>query len=164
MAPDYHRLNENSRFYGEIREDFDADWRHSERSAIVRAIYHVDEDSLNQSYRGRRFNAYRSRSGDWGCMFGNGVYTTTVSSKADLFAENQDIHSQLHAVFICRIVSNRPQYLRRPDNVRTRPDRGYDSVEAVLTHNGGTVRYPETIVYREDAIIPVGVILYTRRG
>ncbi|KAI8669625.1 PARP catalytic domain-containing protein [Fusarium keratoplasticum] len=110
---------------------------------------------LNHSFKILRTN--------WGCMFGNGVYTTTVSSKADLFAENQDIHSRLHAVFICRIVSNRPQYLRRPDNFRTRPDRGYDSVEAVLTHNGGTVRYPETIVYREDAVIPVGVILYTWR-
>jgi hypothetical protein len=51
-----------------------------------------------------------------------------VFLEADLFAENQDIHSQLHAVFICRIVSNRPQYLRRPDNFRTRPDRGYDRV------------------------------------
>jgi hypothetical protein len=33
-------------------------------------------------------------------------------------------------------------------------------VEAVLFGDGGIVNYPETVVYRDDAIIPVAVIMY----
>ena len=36
-------------------------------------------------------------------------------------------------------------------------------VEAVTRSQGGAVRNPETIVYREDAILPSVVIVYTRR-
>ena len=35
-------------------------------------------------------------------------------------------------------------------------------VEAVTKSQGGEVEYPETIVYREDAILPSVVVVYTR--
>ncbi|RSL52547.1 hypothetical protein CEP54_010862 [Fusarium duplospermum] len=180
MAPGLYRLSESNHLYQDLREDFYNSWRHPDKRATVRAIYCVRESELNASYRGRRFNQYCIRGGSRfklryhgtrrachvgnGSMFGNGVYSSTVSSKADIFAENHHIRSTLHAVLICRVVSNRPQYLRRPDNCRSRPDPGYDSVEAVLDRNGGRVRYPETIIYREDAIVPVAVVMYTRQG
>ncbi|KAH7269239.1 uncharacterized protein BKA55DRAFT_531899 [Fusarium redolens] len=36
------------------------------------------------------------------------------------------------------------------------------AVEAVLFGDGGIVNYPETVVYRNDAIIPVAVIMYEK--
>ena len=33
-------------------------------------------------------------------------------------------------------------------------------VEAVLKKDGGAVTYPESVVYRDEAIVPVGVIIY----
>ncbi|KAJ9428062.1 hypothetical protein QL093DRAFT_2074606 [Fusarium oxysporum] len=42
---------------------------------------------------------------------------------------------------------------------RTAPGTGYDSVEAVLFRDRGIVNYPETVVHRDDAIIPVAVII-----
>ncbi|KAJ4185717.1 hypothetical protein NW755_008167 [Fusarium falciforme] len=209
MAPELSRLGESSHLYRDLCEAFYNSWRHPDKRATVRSIYHVTESEFDQSYRGRRFLEYCIRGGGRfkrryhgtrraclvgerghvlelcdngecgvcgilkhsfriprecrGSMFGNGVYSTTVSSKADIFAENHHIHSTLHVIFICRVVTNRPQYLRRPDSCRTRPDPGFDSVEAVTVRNGGRVMYPETIVYREDAIVPVAVVMYTRQ-
>lgn len=37
-------------------------------------------------------------------------------------------------------------------------------VEGVTINNGGSLQYPEFVVYREDAIVPVGLIMYTRKG
>lgn len=37
-------------------------------------------------------------------------------------------------------------------------------VEGIPREYGGTLKNPETVVYRDDAIIPVGVIMYTRQG
>ncbi|KAM5349021.1 hypothetical protein ACJ41O_008844 [Fusarium nematophilum] len=97
-------------------------------------------------------------------MFGYGIYTTECSSKADTYVDNHHMHSHLHAMLICRVVANRPQFVKHACSKRTAPDRGYNCVEAVTRANGGEVNFPETIVYREDAIVPVGVIMYTRRG
>lgn len=35
-------------------------------------------------------------------------------------------------------------------------------VEAITKKEGGGVRYPETIVYREDAIAPVAIVVYSK--
>ncbi|KAH7180467.1 hypothetical protein DER46DRAFT_567094 [Fusarium sp. MPI-SDFR-AT-0072] len=60
------------------------------------------------------------------------------------------------------VVSDRPQRMFSTCPYRTAPDPGYDSVEAVLFRDGGIVNYPETVVYRYDAIVPVTVIMYER--
>ncbi|CAG2002473.1 unnamed protein product [Fusarium graminearum] len=39
---------------------------------------------------------------------------------------------------------------------------GYDSVEAVLMKDGGMTNHHEAVVYRDDAIVPVGVITYMK--
>ncbi|KAL8383201.1 hypothetical protein RB595_006793 [Gaeumannomyces hyphopodioides] len=37
-------------------------------------------------------------------------------------------------------------------------------VKAVTKANGGSVEYPETIVYQEDYIVPVAILVYEREG
>ncbi|EIW79059.1 hypothetical protein CONPUDRAFT_59609 [Coniophora puteana RWD-64-598 SS2] len=95
-------------------------------------------------------------------MFGPGIYTSSVSSKSDGYVWNHHIHSHKHAMFLSNVVTGRSQKLYAASHGRRSPDNGYDSVEAVTHKHGGSVDYPETVVYREDAILPSVVIMYTR--
>ncbi|KAF4978808.1 hypothetical protein FZEAL_4875 [Fusarium zealandicum] len=165
-----------------VEKYFNEDWLSSGTSAEVKAIYHVTEFSFAHSSIGKRFSDYlRSAGGKFrtlyhgtrrgchigeqdgplqlcrngecylcnilrdsfkldrtapGAMFGKGIYTTDISSKADGYVMNHHLSSHLHAML----------------------------VEAVTFDRGGSVMYPETVVYREDAIVPVAVVMYTRTG
>ncbi|CEI63820.1 unnamed protein product [Fusarium venenatum] len=80
--------------------------------------------------------------------------------EADMFSESHRTSCHLKAMFLCRYVPGRVQYLRHGNLNRTAPCRGYDSVPAVLASEGGMVNFPEAVVYRDDAIVPVAVITY----
>ncbi|THH27652.1 hypothetical protein EUX98_g6532 [Antrodiella citrinella] len=96
-------------------------------------------------------------------MFGKGFYTSSVSSKSDIYVENRKyIKSRQRAMFLSNVSIGRSQTLYQADNARTGPDFPFDSVEAATKANGGAVNYPETVVYREDAILPSVVIMYTK--
>ncbi|KAK3326776.1 hypothetical protein B0H66DRAFT_618030 [Apodospora peruviana] len=97
-------------------------------------------------------------------MFGPGIYSTECSSKADIYAKNSHIRTNRHVVLICRVVGDRPQMLVSAETNRRSPDRRYNCVEAVLDTDGGEVVYPETVVYDEDQILPVGMVVYKRTG
>ncbi|KAI8951965.1 ADP-ribosylation [Xylaria longipes] len=96
-------------------------------------------------------------------MFGAGIYTSSISSKANGYVWNHHIHSQKHAMFLSNVVTGKSQKLYQATQGRTAPDNGYDSVEAVTRDHGGSVDYPETIVYQERAILPSVVVVYTRQ-
>ncbi|KAK0721724.1 hypothetical protein B0T26DRAFT_642923, partial [Lasiosphaeria miniovina] len=97
-------------------------------------------------------------------MFGSGIYSTTCSSKADIYAKNSHVRTNRHVILICRIVGDRPQLLTNAEAHRRGLDSNYNCVEAVLTSAGGGVQYPETVVYDEELIIPVGLVVYKRTG
>ncbi|KAI1326717.1 hypothetical protein F5Y16DRAFT_373816 [Xylariaceae sp. FL0255] len=97
-------------------------------------------------------------------MFGSGIYSTPCSSKADIYAKNHRIFSRRHAVLICRVACNNPQSMTSADQTLKSPAYGYDSVRGLTVAEGGTLNYPEYVVYRDDAIIPIGVVFYTRKG
>ncbi|EJT69762.1 hypothetical protein GGTG_12645 [Gaeumannomyces tritici R3-111a-1] len=100
----------------------------------------------------------------FGRMFGPGIYTTPMVSKADIYAQNSHVRSRKHVIIVCRVITSCPQYLKKSDHGRTSPDRGYNCVKAVTKANGGAVEYPETIVYQEDYIVPVAILVYERDG
>ncbi|KAK3328770.1 hypothetical protein B0H66DRAFT_539320 [Apodospora peruviana] len=95
-------------------------------------------------------------------MFGPGIYSTECSSKADIYAKNSHIRTTRHVILICRVVGDRPQMLVSAETNRQSPDARYNCVEAVLNVAGGRVVYPETVVYDEDQILPVGLVVYKR--
>ncbi|KAI1109767.1 hypothetical protein F5Y14DRAFT_392265 [Nemania sp. NC0429] len=97
-------------------------------------------------------------------MFGRGIYTSPCSSKSDTYAKNHHIRSHKHAILICRVVSNAPREMTAADHSLSSPGHGYDSVRGLTVSEGGSLNYPEVVVYRNDAIIPIGVIIYTREG
>ncbi|KAF4432135.1 hypothetical protein F53441_13854 [Fusarium austroafricanum] len=83
-------------------------------------------------------------------------------SEADNFANNALTNSKVKVILICSVVTGRVQYLRNSCSNRLAPDPGFDSVEGVLIADGGLVNYPEMVVYRDDAIVPMGLIVYYR--
>ncbi|QPC74676.1 hypothetical protein HYE68_005428 [Fusarium pseudograminearum] len=89
-----------------------------------------------------------------------------AGAEADMYSRTRNTGCGLKAMLLCKYVPGRVQRLRSGSPYRTRPSRGYDSVrisvEAVLMRDGGMVTYHEAVVYRHDAIIPVGVITYTK--
>ncbi|KAJ3533680.1 hypothetical protein NM688_g7247 [Phlebia brevispora] len=82
---------------------------------------------------------------------------------ADGYVWNDHMHSKKHTMFLSNVVVGRTEKLYRKDRSRTAPSPGFDSVVAVTKSNGGSVNNPETVVYREDAILPSVVIVYTRK-
>jgi Poly(ADP-ribose) polymerase catalytic domain len=95
-------------------------------------------------------------------MFGRAIYTTSVSSKADIYAKNRYAGSRMHAMLLCLVSVGKAEEMFSADHSKKNPSYGYDSVEAVTKPHGGAVEYPETAVYSEGAIIPIGLIIYTR--
>ncbi|KAJ6462084.1 hypothetical protein C8R45DRAFT_841775, partial [Mycena sanguinolenta] len=97
-----------------------------------------------------------------GSMFGSGIYSTEISSKANNYVWNEHIRSKLHAMIMCDIVLGRSQNLYSASNHRSSPDYGYDSIEGMTLGAGGSLHQPETVVYAGEAIMPYLVIMYTR--
>ncbi|KAI0760392.1 hypothetical protein C8Q74DRAFT_1319480 [Fomes fomentarius] len=98
-------------------------------------------------------------------LLGKGFYTSVVSSKADGYAKNAHIHSNKHAMFLGNVVTGKKELVYQYDQHKPGPAPGYHSVEAVPKSQGGiNINYSETVVYREEAIIPSIVIMYTRTG
>ncbi|KAF4503063.1 hypothetical protein FAGAP_706 [Fusarium agapanthi] len=167
------RLSRSDPSYKDHENKFNLSWSHNEKSAKIKSIYLASGDDIDKSYRGERFftylnggsyrRLYHGTSHDEG-MFGPGIYSTPNSSKADVYVKNHYVSSNLHAMLICYVVASKPQRMWLADHSITRPSRGFNCVEGVTIDNGGSLQYPEFVVYREDAIIPVGLIMYTRKG
>ncbi|KAF5675565.1 hypothetical protein FDENT_9700 [Fusarium denticulatum] len=158
------RLSRSDPNYKDHEIKFNHSWSHDEKSAKIKSIYLASRHDIDKSGRGQRFFTYLLKYADDEGMFGPGIYSTPNSSKADVYAKNHHVSSNLHAMLICYVVATKPQRKLLADQDITRPSRGFNCVEGVTIDNGGSLQYPEFVVYREDAIIPVGLIMYTRKG
>lgn len=94
----------------------------------------------------------------------NANSSTFPSTEADTYAKNHHIHSSQHAIIVCTVVRGNVKQLYAADHSLTSPGAGFDSVEGMERQRGGAINYKEIVVYREDAIIPRAVIMYTRKG
>ncbi|KAH8918451.1 hypothetical protein BT69DRAFT_1225400 [Atractiella rhizophila] len=99
---------------------------------------------------------------------GPGFYTSATSNKADGYAKNADIRSKKHAVLLGDVTTGRKEVVYDWDSDKDGPRSGYDSVSLVPGHSQSKKKrkpkWPETVVYREEAILPSVVIMYTRTG
>ncbi|KAI8676273.1 hypothetical protein NCS56_00514700 [Fusarium sp. Ph1] len=98
------------------------------------------------------------------CMFGPGIYTTDVSSKADNWVMNHHMHSKLHVMLLCAVSVGKSEKLYRADRGRKCPSTGYQSVEGAVIAEGGVLHEPEIVLYSENLVVPFGLIVYTREG
>lgn len=70
----------------------------------------------------------------------------------------------MHVMLLCHVFTGRPEKLYTAEYDRQAPSPDHDSVEAATRAEDGVVNYPLTVVYNPSAIVPVGLIVYTRQG
>ncbi|EJD38479.1 hypothetical protein AURDEDRAFT_72096, partial [Auricularia subglabra TFB-10046 SS5] len=96
-----------------------------------------------------------------GNLFGKGFYSSINPTKASMYERNHNNNSNRHALLICTVVTGKKERLFKTDSSRTAPGSGFDSIEGVPSSQGGSVQYPETIVFREDAILPHALVMFS---
>ncbi|KIM24647.1 hypothetical protein M408DRAFT_75503, partial [Serendipita vermifera MAFF 305830] len=88
--------------------------------------------------------------------FGKGVYCSATSSKSNDYSKNLS-HSPWTALLLNSVVVGNPYNMYDNSPQQFHPPDGYDSI---IGQPGRALNYDETIVYRNDAIRPVYLILY----
>ncbi|KAK4163228.1 hypothetical protein QBC43DRAFT_335690 [Cladorrhinum sp. PSN259] len=94
-------------------------------------------------------------------FYGRGIYSTRFSRYADCYSANegQSRYSSLKVIIICQVAVGNIQRLTRFEFDRTGPDPGYHSTEGDEVGMTGE-ESAQTVVFRDDAIIPVGIAVY----
>ncbi|KAF9790511.1 ADP-ribosylation [Thelephora terrestris] len=92
----------------------------------------------------------------WG-RFGQGIYTSSTSSKSNDYSKNMGINSDWKALLLNKVVVGKGKKLTQNDTSLTAPPQGYDSV---LAEVGGVLNYDELVVYNNDAVRPSYLIMY----
>jgi len=87
--------------------------------------------------------------------FGEGIYTSATSSKANDYVH--ELTSGYRAMLLNSVVMGRTIKLTTTDESLTKPPDGYD---AVVGEPGGDLNYDESIVYENDAIRPLFLLIY----
>ncbi|CCL98307.1 uncharacterized protein FIBRA_00301 [Fibroporia radiculosa] len=89
--------------------------------------------------------------------FGRGIYASATSSKANDYV--QEIGgSPYRAMLLNDVVVGNGKKMFNDDLSLTQPPSGFDSV--LGEPGGGSLNYDETVVYRNDAIRPMFLIIY----
>ncbi|KDR72783.1 hypothetical protein GALMADRAFT_252042 [Galerina marginata CBS 339.88] len=94
-------------------------------------------------------------------MFGPGIYSTAVSSKADDYSTNVDATLRTRVMIINHVVLGRSKTMYEASHDMQHAPHLYNSVTAATYPEGGKVNYHEAVVYREDAICANAVVVYT---
>jgi len=92
-------------------------------------------------------------------MFGNGIYSTNVSSKADYYTTPNSTDG-LKCVILNHVVLGRTTLMTTADQSLQHAPDIFNSVTGATKAQGGQLEFHEAIVYREDAMCPCAVILY----
>ncbi|KAF9035285.1 hypothetical protein BJ165DRAFT_1533777 [Panaeolus papilionaceus] len=93
-------------------------------------------------------------------MFGPGIYSTKVSSKADDYTGNSDSTLRTSTMIVNHVALGRTKIMHAAAHDMTHAPHMYNSVTAATYPEGGKVNYHEAVVYREDAICANAVIIY----
>jgi hypothetical protein len=88
--------------------------------------------------------------------FGRGLYFAHNSSKANDYTSPNST-TGLRVMFQCDVACGKVYCTQYDMTSLTSPPSGYDSVEGVP---GGSLNYPEMVVYNEDAVMPRYIVFY----
>lgn len=105
----------------------------------------------------RSYDIRKSRTKHNFSRFGKGVYTTSCSSKADDYAKNLSDKPKFKAMLVNRVLVGKSAVLTRTNVALSGPPNGYHSVQG---KPGADLNYPETVVYRDEAIRPAYLVIY----
>ncbi|KAG1743470.1 ADP-ribosylation [Suillus lakei] len=89
--------------------------------------------------------------------FGQGIYTTACSSKADDYSCNLSRDARLHTMLVNRVVVGRSHNQHGNASHLVKPPDGFDSVTG---KTGKNLNFEETVCYTNDAVRPAYLIVY----
>jgi uncharacterized protein (DUF952 family) len=109
-------------------------------------------------------------------MFGFGIYSTSVSSKADDYTSNANDLSKTRIMIVNHVALGRSKMMYEASHDMQHAPHLYNSVccsffllvrhstlgqvTAATYPEGGKLNYQETVVYRDDAICANAIIVY----
>jgi len=93
-------------------------------------------------------------------MFGPGIYSSLVSSKADIYSMNKNGTMRSRVMIINQVSLGRTKMMFEASHDMQHAPHLFNSVTAATFPEGGKVKYHEAVVYREDAICANAVIVY----
>lgn len=99
---------------------------------------------------GLKINKAKTKSSK--LLYGNGLYFTATSSKADDYSKGRH-----KAIFIAEVVLGEPEHMPDGATYLTQPPNGKDSV---LGDPGTVVNFDEVVVYNEDACLLKYIVYY----
>jgi len=143
--------NSRRRWHGTVRacklgEDSDEDTLCMEPACSLCCII---RSSFQLAKFGQRTNFGR---------FGQGIYTSATSSKAnDYVAQALGTSAKYKAILLNNVVMGKVEKLTRENQHLTEPSPGYDSV---VGEPGGDLNYDESIVYKNEAIRPLYLVIF----
>ncbi|KAF4498899.1 hypothetical protein FAGAP_4912 [Fusarium agapanthi] len=177
MPPQMYPLGPTNPEYSKYVDYFNDNWKHALKIATVRKVFRVRNKELAASHRWRRHKRYGGQSVHRARLLFHG--TTRACNAGEEKSGGKMKWCNKSDCGLCGILRNsfkvskssiiKIRYVRqnrRPQNMmvasqqRTAPDSGYDSVEGLAIGEGGILTERETVVYRDDAIVPVAVIMY----
>ena len=90
--------------------------------------------------------------------FGQGFYLSPNSSKSHDYTQGSHTH---RAMLLCDVLPGKKHLVTTDQTHLTAPPQGYDSVYG---QPGGSLNYPEIVLYDEASILPHYVIMYQKDG
>jgi len=93
-------------------------------------------------------------------MFGPGIFSSLVSSKADIYSKNVDRWVRDRVMIVNQVSLGRTKIMYEASHDMQHAPHLYNSVTAATYPEGGKVNYHEAVVYREDAICANALIVY----
>ncbi|KAF8152343.1 hypothetical protein B0H34DRAFT_724786 [Crassisporium funariophilum] len=94
-------------------------------------------------------------------MFGPGIYSSLVSSKADDYSTNVNTGVRNRVMIVNHVSLGRSKIMHEASHDMQHAPHLYNSVTAATYPEGGKVNYHEAVVYREDAICANAIIVYS---
>ncbi|KAG8954505.1 hypothetical protein FRC04_011833 [Tulasnella sp. 424] len=88
--------------------------------------------------------------------FGRGIYTSSVSSKADDYTVTPR-QSGYRALLVAQVILGKPYPLKVTTSNLIGPPKGYNSV---IGEVGSHLNYDEQVVYKDEAALPVYLVVY----
>jgi len=101
--------------------------------------------------------AHSKKKHTWG-RFGNGIYTSSTSSKSDDYSKNLAV-SPWKAIILAHVVVGKPKKFKKDRSTLERPPAGFDSVVGEPSRTG-SLNYDEFVVYTNDAVRPGYLVMY----
>ncbi|KAG9012304.1 hypothetical protein FRB94_006335 [Tulasnella sp. JGI-2019a] len=146
-----YRLNEQKTFHGTPRSCCIGD-----PSATLQLCNGVSCNTCSIIRTSFRVDRAGTAPGRNFMRFGRGIYTTSVSSKADDYNVSQ-VNSPYKVMLIAKVVLGWGYSLLRTTKYLTDPPENYDSILGTV---GEDLNYDEQVVYRDDAIRPAYLLVY----